>query len=357
MKPLLIALSLMFLAGAAAPALSADAVGVRTIAVASAERGENLAVTVWYPAAAGGKTTLLGEGRVFQGAPAFADAPALPGPFPLILVSHGSGGRIRDLGWIARPLVEAGFVVAGPNHPGTTSGDSTPADTPKLWERTRDMSDVLTALTTEPEWRASVEAGRIGVLGFSLGGATALELVGARANREAYAHYCDTYPTMPDCAWFAGGKGFVDGAPVTTAALDLRMIDKARFEQSNLDRRIRAAVLVDPSVAQAYDAGSLREIAIPLQFINLGRPANIPVAVKADALASLTPQGRYAQVDDAVHFSFLALCQPDGAAFLKSVGDTDTVCDDGGIRQRADIHAELTGLITSAFTTMLKPGM
>lgn len=139
--------------------------------------------------------------------------------------------------------------------------------------------------------------------------------------------------------------------------VDLRQIDRVRFEQSNRDPRIMSAVLVDPSVAQAFDAQSLKEIAIPMNFINLGRSGKTPVAVIADGLARLTPKGSYAQVDDAVHFSFLAECKPGGAELLRSLGDADRLCDDGGARSRADIHAELAAMITAAFTRDLKTGM
>jgi predicted dienelactone hydrolase len=357
MKIVLLFLSLAFAAMVGKPAFAIEAIGVRKVAIASPERGKNLAVTVWYPALPGGEKVLVGDSKLFKGTPAFANAPASPGRYPLILLSHGSGARIENLGWLANGLVEAGFIVAGPNHPGTTSGDSTPIDTPKLWERAQDLSTLLTFLTSDPNWSGLIAPEKIGVLGFSLGGAAAMEIAGARASLEAYARYCDTYSKMADCVWFAGGKGYIDGEAVVSEKVDLRRIDRERFEQSNRDARIYVAVLVDPALAQAYDAQSLNEVAIPMHFINLGRPGAIPVAVIADGLARLTPKGSYAQVDDAVHFSFLAECQDGGAELLKSLGDRDLLCDDGGIRRRADIHAQLREMIVSAFTRNLKASM
>lgn len=356
MKTTLFLLALILAAVTGRPSLAADAVGMRKITIASPERGKDLAVTVWYPALAGAEKILVGDSKLFKGTQAFANAPLAQGRYPLILVSHGSGGRSEDLGWLATGLAEAGFIVAGPNHPGTTSGDSTPAATPKLWERTQDLSTLLTAMTADPQWSGSLAKDRIGVLGFSLGGAAAMEISGARAEREAYARYCDTYKAMADCVWFAGGKGYVNGEPITSDKVDLRKIDKDRFEQSNLDRRISAAILVDPALAQAYDAQSLKQIAIPMYFINLGRPATIPVAVIADRLAKLVPNARYEQVDDAVHFSFLDECREGGAELLKALGDGDLLCDDGGGRTRADIHTQLREMITAAFAHLLKGG-
>lgn len=340
---------LALLLAAASTAISPAAaeppqVGVRTLAVPAPERGSKpLTVTVWYPAAAGGEAALVGDNRVFEGTPARRDAPLATGRFPLVLVSHGSGGSIETLGWLAVPLVEAGFVVAGPNHPGTTSGNSTPLDTTRMWERTADLSAVLTALTEDPAWSAHLDAGRVGVLGFSLGGHTALSIVGARASREAYARYCEDLPTMPDCVWFASG------------GVDLRAVDD-RFEQSNRDPRITAAVAIDPSVAQAFVAESLHAIAVPVDIVNLGDAAAIPVAVAAAPIAAAIPAGRYERVADAVHMSFLAECQPGAKAFLAEIGETDRLCDDGVSRTRADIHAEIAAKVVAAFRRDLGTG-
>ncbi|MDZ5696224.1 alpha/beta hydrolase family protein [Chelativorans sp. M5D2P16] len=322
-------------------------IGVREIAVAAPERGRDLAVAVWYPAEAGGEPVLVGDNQVFKGTPASMNAPFSKGRFPLIVMSHGSGGRVQGMSWLAAELAKAGFIVAGPNHPGTTSGNSTPADTPKLWERTQDLSAVIDTMTADPLWRDIVDPGKIGVVGFSLGGSAAMEIAGARANLDDYARYCDTY-TKWDCAWFAGGRAYVNDEAVEVDKVDLRKIDKARFEQSNLDRRIKSAVLVDPGLAQAYDEQSLKEIAIPMNFINLGSTETIPWAVIADKLAALTPLGTYASVEDAVHLSFLPECKDGAAELLKSLGEVDPVCEDGGSRSRADIHSELISLILGA---------
>jgi len=334
-----------------APGYAAEA-GVREISVAAPERGRDLPVTVWYPAEAGGKPVLVGDNKAFKGAPASMDAPFLQGRFPLVVMSHGSGGRIQGMSWLATELAKAGFVVAGPNHPGTTSGDSTPADTPKLWERTHDLSAVIDMLTTDPQWSGVVDAGRIGIVGFSLGGAAAMEIAGAQASLDAYARYCDTY-TKWDCAWYAGGQAYVDDEPVQVDKVDLRTIDKTRFEQSNLDRRIQSAVLIDPGLAQAYEAESLKNIAIPMSFINLGSSGTIPAAVIADRLAEQSSHGSYTSVTGAVHFSFLPECKEGGAQLLKSLGEVDPICEDDG-RSRADIHSELTSLVLKALQQTLK---
>jgi len=328
-------------------------VGIREISVSAPQRGRDIAVTIWYPATAGGEPVLIGDNQAFKGAPAMRDAPLAEGRFPLVVMSHGSGGRVQGMSWLATELAQAGFVVAGPNHPGTTSGDSTPASTPKVWERTQDLSALIDDLTTDPQWSGVIDVERIGVIGFSLGGAAAMEIAGARANLETYARYCDRY-TKWDCAWYKGGKGYVNDREVQVDKLDLRTIDKQRFEQSNRDSRVKSAVLIDPGLAQAYDEQSLEEITIPMNFVNLGSPATIPAGVIADHLATLAPHGTYASVAGSNHFSFLPECKEGAAELLKSAGEVDPICDNASDRARADIHSELVSLVRDALQRDLK---
>lgn len=320
-------------------AQATDPVGFRLLAVPSAPRGQMLQTPIWYPAAPGGSVKRIGEDRLFQGFDARKDAPVAPGLHPLIVVSHGSGGNTLNLGWLTTRLAEAGFIVAGPAHPGTTRGNSTPLDTTRIWERPADISATIDSLTADPQWRAVVDRGRIGVLGFSLGGHTALAVAGARVRLEDYARYCEANPKMPDCVWFASG------------GVDLRTVDRSRFEGAMTEPRVASVLAVDPSIVQALVPSSLTEIQIPVTILNLGAPDDLPVAVDARDKIGLIPRGRYRMVAGAVHLSFLAECQNGARAFLATTGDADPLCDDapGAPKTRAQIHAELAEIIIAAF--------
>jgi len=78
--------------------------------------------------------------------------------------------------------------------------------------------------------------------------------------------------------------------------------------------------------------------------------------VAAAPLAQAIPGATYATVADAIHFSFLGECQANGRAILAAEGDPDPLCDDGGSRTRADIHAELLRLVSVALRSQGSAG-
>lgn len=317
-----------------------DAVGVSEISINASHRQVPLSVHLWYPALDGGTATLVGDNALFAGVRARRDAPAAQGLHPLVLLSHGSGGNAANLSWIATRLAANGFIVAAPNHPGSTSGDSRQADTIKVWNRPLDLTAVLDGLAADLLWKARIDTSAISALGFSLGGHTVLASAGAQVAAAAYARYCDT-PQAPglivsDCAWFA------------RAGIDLHKIDEARFNASYRDPRIASVLAVDPALAQAFDRPSLAAMNLPVTIINLGQPGAIPPAVAARHVADAIQGASYRTVPDAIHFSFLGTCKPNGKDILKAEGETDPLCEDGGGRSREAIHEELARMILLA---------
>lgn len=333
--PLITLLSLASLQSAEA----AERVGAQRLDVSVPSRAAPLAVTIWYPAGVGGERALIGDDRLFKGTEAWRDAPPAEGRRPLILLSHGSGGAVETMGWIARQLAEAGYIVAGPNHPGTTRGDSTPLQTTEIWRRPTDVSELLTALLERPDWKDRIDADRIGAFGFSLGGYTVMALAGVQVELEAYGRYCDANRRAADCVWFA------------SAGVDVRRTDRARFERSNLDRRISMAFVVDPAITRAMTVESLKGVAISTHIVNLGDGGQIPLSVRGDDVAARIQGARYDLVSGAAHLSFLAECQAGAVTFLKSVGESDPLCDDaeGAPKSRARIHEEIAAIALAAF--------
>ena len=289
---------------------------------------------IWYPSEPGGRAVTVGGNGVFHGTEAGRGAPHRGHAHPVIVISHGAGGNAGQFGWIASSLAEAGYVVVMPNHPGSTSGNASALEAVRIWERPQDISAVLDAITAHPKDYPYMDIERVGVLGFSAGGYTALALAGARVDPARLAAFCDD-----------GGRGMSDCGFFARFGVDLHALDLDPAAQNLRDPRIRFAVVVDPGIVETLTPDSLARIDIPMLVLNLGDEGRIPVPVHAQALSETVPSAEYSIIPDAGHFSFLAECKPRGPAILAAEGEADPLCEDAGGRSRAEIHAELIDVI------------
>jgi predicted dienelactone hydrolase len=329
------------------PADADDNVGVRRIVAPSKERGGNLDVTVWYPAQSGGESVVLGESVFFVGTPAMRDAPISDGKFPLILLSHGAGlaGNPQAMSWIATPLAQQGFVVAAPTHPRNSGQNRSAAETMKIWLRPVDLTETLNAMEKDSFFKEHLDQGKIGALGLSMGGSTALAIAGARIDPKLLAGYCDTDALNPSlCGW------------IRQSGVDLHTMDLQSAGRDNEDKRIRFVMAIDPAPVDVFEFESFSEISIPVDLINLGRPETIPLTAQASRVAKAIPTARYAAIGDASHFSMFAECKPGASEIAESEKIGDPICTDNGGRSRNAIHAQLIDMTTAAFSRALKTG-
>ncbi len=321
-------IAFMNLAGIAA----ADQIaGYDRLTVKAGHRAEPVLASVWYPAGIPTYRGMIGDNAVFKGMPAYVGAAIANGRFPLILLSHGSGGNMDTLSWLSSELARRGAMVLAVNHPGSTTGDSSPRRSTLLHERTLDLSSALETLLADNAFAQHVDEEQIVTLGFSLGGATALHLVGARMNRDAYRAYCDQNASKAqDCLYFAKG------------GVDLRALPNT-WEIDMSDPRIDAAIAVDPGLTYGFTGQSIAKLNLPVLLINLGnehRWSAADVSAQGSNLTERLPQLDYKVVAPAHHYTFLGLCKPEGATILENEHD-DPVCDDPGNSDRAKIHAEI----------------
>ena len=111
----------------------------------------------------------------------------------LVVISHGSGGSPFVHGNLARALVEAGFIVAMPEHRGDNFKDLTRAG-PESWStRPREVSRTIDAIGADARFAALLQLDRVGVYGFSAGGHTALTLAGARWSAARFKQHCEAH--------------------------------------------------------------------------------------------------------------------------------------------------------------------
>jgi predicted dienelactone hydrolase len=171
------------------------AVGVRSAEVTGA-RDRILPVQIWYPVdpehtGDAELATYPFPGLSVPSAMGLADAPVAPGPFPLVVYSHGNGGLRYVSAFLTEHLASHGFIVVAPDHVGNTAVDSfagTSEDRSQVaLDRPLDISETIsaalagesgfedTAPQTDPE--------NIGVIGHSFGGFTALAVAGGLAEQ------------------------------------------------------------------------------------------------------------------------------------------------------------------------------
>ncbi|MCB9078604.1 MAG: hypothetical protein H6631_13475 [Anaerolineaceae bacterium] len=316
---------------------SSPAAGLRTIEVAAPDRDTPISVSVWYPTIGGGSRTEVGGNKVFQGVPAHQAAGIAAGEFPVVLLTHG-GLRANPTmsGWIASYLATRGFIVAQPHSP-QLGPDEAPAAVAEPWLRPADLSATLTALEQDAVLNTHIKQDSIGVVGFLLGGTSALTLAGAEIDPDGYAQMCDGEAAIGlDCIWFAKN------------GVDLHEADLSSLEHAAYDSRIKVAIAVDPELSTVFTPASLSHISIPVTIINLGRPDTILPGLNASALEGLIRDANYKTVPDATQFSSFSECTSKGAFILQSEGDSEAICTDSSERSRAEIHQQLAEMIENA---------
>jgi predicted dienelactone hydrolase len=295
----------------------------------SAHRANPIATSLWYPAGSRTYISRVGDNILFKGTPVMLGAKVAEGQFPLVLMSHGSGGNMETLGWLAGALAQRGAIVLAVNHPGSTSGDSSPRRSVDLASRAADLSGALDAVLADPNFSGHVDVTRIYSLGFSLGGATALNLAGMRLDATAYAPYCADMDKL-DCQFFA--KGGVDFARLP-----------AGFSADMTDMRVAGAIAIDPGFTFVATDDSLKDMTLPVHLISLGKEHLLPATDLSDTgsgLVARLPNATHATFSPASHFTFLAECKPGGAEILREEGD-DPICTDPAETDRAQVHDDI----------------
>ena len=191
---------------------------------------DHRAVTVdlWHPAppearqAPRSAYTFL-PGVAYDSVLAAADVEAATdGPFPLVVYSHGSGGMRFVAAHLAELLASHGFVVAAPDHAGNTVfdvvfGTEAPRERNEV-ERPADVAFVITAVLDGALAPGVVDPERVGVVGHSFGGFTALASVAGHRDVPADPRVRAVAAHAP-WTWLAREPGVTPGPLLADEAL------------------------------------------------------------------------------------------------------------------------------------------
>ena len=317
-------------------------VGYRAVKFSAEHQRKKLKGGVWYPSSAIGTPKIIGENKVFKGSEVKLGAKIDDGSYPLVVLSHGIGGDLRSLSWLANALASQGVIVAGVNHPYGTWRDFDLERAIKHWQRPKDISALIDVILADPKLKDRIDETRIIAAGFSYGGWTALSLAGAQNDQDGFISACESQREIgPQC-----DKILEDDVGV-------RNLNEATWNASYRDPRVSGAVSIDPGLVWGVNEESFKNLSSNTKIIGLGSETTRMIATNFDAsgMADYLDKDMFVRLAPAVHFSAMPHCKPDGPAILRQEND-DPICDEpeGGDRHKthARIIEETLGVINAA---------
>jgi predicted dienelactone hydrolase len=312
-----------------------------------------LNTTIWYPTDA---TVDERQGHSHDANPLFIPLPptaqdallsSAHRKYPLILISHGTGGSASGMFWLGYHLAARGYIVAAVNHHGNTGAE------PKLdprgfllyWERARDISAVLDLLLADPVFSSRIDRQHIGAAGLSLGGYTVMALAGARFNRSEYDRFCSSaerdftcgpQPEFPDAP-----RLFQDLKAHDAVVRDSLM----RSGDSYRDPRIRAIFAIAPVFGRGFTRADVSDISIPVKIV-VGRGDTVaPPATNAQHYAALISGATLVLLPAAVtHYTFVPACTDQGKQTLTRL------CYDAPGLDRQKVQTQVGDLAAAFFS-------
>lgn len=321
------------------------AVGFRQITIGGDDGQPGRQAVLLYPAQADTSITptLIGDNPAFIGVPVLPEAPVAAGRHPLVVMSHGYGGNWRNQLWLGQTLARAGYLVLAANHPGTTSGDITPAVGGQLWQRPVDIRRAIDWVSQHASEHADLQ--RVAVIGHSLGGWTAMMAAGARFSPAQMHADCVQHPTDVSCKAYLYLTGGQPASSFEQLAADWR------------DPRIKAAVTLDLGLARGLTSRSLAQMPVPVLVLAADpRSRQVPALLESGYLASHLPAERlqYQVIDGASHFSFIQRCKAGAAALLEAYSPGDgMICEDEGTASREALQQQVSATILSFLQRVL----
>lgn len=312
-------------------------------------KDHRLHVLVWYPASDTAteipQTIGPPDQPLFEAgkaSPHAAFAPSLE-PFPLILLSHGSGGSAQQLAWLGTALARAGFLAAAVDHPGNNAVTGyTPEGFTLWWERATDLSEVLDGLLADPELAPHIDKERIGAAGFSLGGYTVLELAGARTDIAALFDLCRKDATNavcrpPEMKDMPGTERLLESVRKTSGESLARSADSFR------DPRVRAVFAIAPALGFTQTPESLHQIRLPVALAVGSADPLAPAATNANLIKANVRGARETVLPNVAHYTFLDTCTAAGKQTYPAY-----CADPAGVDRNA-VHQEVDDLAIQFF--------
>ncbi|MBN9381165.1 MAG: dienelactone hydrolase family protein [Chitinophagaceae bacterium] len=317
-------------------------IGQRTLHFRDSARHRPIITEVWYPT----EDTLPQTDKTFS---AFTRKTtvrngSLPaGKWPLIMLSHGTGGGRLTLEWLSQALAEKGYIVAAVDHYGNTYDNPIALEFLKVWERPQDISFALTQLLKDNDLQSHIDQQKIGAIGFSLGGYTVIALAGGEVNYTTLINFNKTVGRKQlDIPEFPGLIKYLDDTAITAGVKRVPPLK---------DSRIKAFFSISPALGPGFTTKQ--------QFKNISAPVYI-TGSQSDSIAPIKSNAwHYHQLID--HSGYYEFPGKTGhyvmlGEVIDEVKKKDPIYfQDAPSVNRHEVHLQIDSLAINFFKTHLPP--
>ena len=316
-------------------------IGQKSFEFIDEERNRPLKVEVWYPTndsfqQTGQKKTKEDIFKVLETVP---NAQFVDQKFPLLMVSHGTGGNRFSLTWLIERMVKEGYIIVSVGHYGNTTSHKLPREFVKWWERAIDIQFVLDNILANDELNQYIDQTKIGGVGFSLGGYTNIALAGGLVDRTY--HEGDKENKK---------RELPPEFPQTDEVIDfehdsLILSSYQKYANEVKDERISAFFVMAPAIGFGFHSTSqVADISAPIYIVAGKGDTNTPVEHNAKNYHKLIKTSELHLLGDSVdHYVFLNEATDLGKKVAPQI------CVDRVGVNRKEIHDNVAELALSFF--------
>ena len=176
---------------------------------------------------------------------------------PLVVVSHGLAGDRKGFLDLYQHLASHGYIVAALDHPGSNTDQllslfrGTEREIAKPTEFTERPADISYLIDELLRRDPRIDPDKIGIIGHSFGGYTALALAGAQLDYDNLRTNCES-------------DAFIFNAANPSMLLQCTALAAPeQFERSVRDERIKAVITFNPVTSSLFGQAGFAKIQIP----------------------------------------------------------------------------------------------
>ncbi|MCP4119068.1 MAG: prolyl oligopeptidase family serine peptidase [Desulfobacteraceae bacterium] len=310
---------------------------MRHLSASIANEKADMEIMVWYPATK--KAEKVRMGRIeMEVAP---DADVQTGLHGLIMISHGTGGSHLGHRDTAIYLASKGYIVVAVLHPHNNCKDNSAARKNRNWiDRPKHISAAMDAILNHDGFKTFIDKDRIGIIGHSAGGYTALAVIGGKPNPDNICAHCGKH----------GEDTVFCGRPAIFSNImgwfSSQGAGGGTIMENTHDPRIKAAVLLAPVGVLFNDEHSLARVNVPVRIYRAEKDEVLRYPYHAEVISKKLPEEpEYVLVRNAGHYSFIS---PFPDSMKEDVGDA--AMDPEGFN-RGDFHEKMNREIAAFFST------